>query len=109
MTWQQLIGAGPQFPILTITRSEFPRLPPSVPWAFVAPHEAQAQHNHDQSLKRLAERGGLSWVELDLIIRDQAWDGSVYRDPVENFAHEALSAIRVLRRLNEWRKTHASD
>lgn len=35
-----------------------------VPWEFVAPHEAQAQKNHSQTLKRLAERGGLSPHEM---------------------------------------------
>ena len=35
----------------------------SIPWAMIAPHEAQVQLNHDQSLERLAERGGLSACE----------------------------------------------
>lgn len=36
---------------------------PSIPWAMIAPHEAQARKNHDQTLERLAQRGGLSPAE----------------------------------------------
>ena len=32
---------------------------PTIPWSVIAPHEAQCQKNHGQSLERLAERGGL--------------------------------------------------
>jgi len=46
-----------------------------VPWDFVAPHEAQAKRNHDQSLERLAERGGLSWLELYAVLTGRRfWD-----------------------------------
>ena len=31
-----------------------------MPWAFMLPHESQCQRNHQQSLKRIAERGGFS-------------------------------------------------
>lgn len=44
----------------------------SVPWAWVAPHETQARRNHGgQTLERLAERGGLSPVELYCVVH--AW------------------------------------
>jgi hypothetical protein len=46
---------------------------PSVPWSLVAPHELQARNNHDQSLRRLAERGGLSPGELWCIVHDKKW------------------------------------
>ncbi len=46
----------------------------SVPWAVVAPHEAQALRNHyGQTLDRLAERGGLDVVELWCVVHDKAW------------------------------------
>lgn len=45
----------------------------SVPWAFLAPHEHQAQRNHGQSLKRLAERGGLGVSEAISIIKGLRW------------------------------------
>lgn len=46
--------------------------PSSVPWGLLAPHEAQARHNHDQSLTRLAERGGLSPCEMLAVLRNHA-------------------------------------
>jgi hypothetical protein len=48
-------------------------VPWSVPWSFVAPHEEQARRNHDQSLRRLAERGGLSPCELLAVVEDRRW------------------------------------
>ena len=57
------------FPIL----SEFHGWRKEVPFDFVAPHESQAKRNHSQSLKKLAERGGLSPVELYAVIRGLDW------------------------------------
>lgn len=48
--------------------------PTSVPWAMLAPHEAQALSNHDQTLRRLAERGGLSPMEMICILEDRRWE-----------------------------------
>lgn len=45
----------------------------SFPWGIIAPHERQAQINHGQTLKRLAERGGLSPCELVAILEDRHW------------------------------------
>lgn len=47
--------------------------PTAVPWAFVAPHEQQAERNHGQTLRRLAERGGLSPCELVAVLEDRRW------------------------------------
>lgn len=44
----------------------------SVPFALLLPFEAQAKRNHYQTLERLAERGGLSWVELVAIV--EGWN-----------------------------------
>lgn len=54
------------FPILRERSAEraHPAARRSVPWAWLAPFEQQARANHDQTLKRLAERGGLSPGEL---------------------------------------------
>ena len=46
----------------------------SVPWSVVEPHREQAQRNHDQTLERLAERGGLGIEELTAILADQHWN-----------------------------------
>lgn len=47
--------------------------PDDVPWAMLAPHEKQALHNHDQTLKRLAERGGLSPCEMLAVLENRPW------------------------------------
>ncbi len=44
-----------------------------IPWAVIAPHEAQAQHNHSQTLQQLAERGGLSPCEAVAVIEDRSY------------------------------------
>ena len=45
--------------------------PRSVPWSLVAPHARQAEHNHSQTLERLAQRGGLSPAELVAVLRGE--------------------------------------
>jgi len=59
------------FPVLNYKRDNFPLA--SVPWEFVAPHEAQARRNHDQTLRRLAERGGLSAKEMLAVVTGRNW------------------------------------
>lgn len=63
-----------EFPVLNACdarkRGTFPK---SVPWAFVAPHEAQALRNHGQTLQRLAERGGLSAAEMLAVVTGRTW------------------------------------
>lgn len=46
---------------------------PSIPWSVIAPHEAQAQRNHDQTLELLAQRGGLGAIEAVAVLEDQAY------------------------------------
>jgi len=55
-----------RFPVLNSGGAE-------IPWSLIAPHEAQAQKNHDQSLSRLAARGGLSWCEMAAVLDDRSW------------------------------------
>lgn len=60
-----------RFPLLPTTAFEgVPKLPDSIPWTLIAPHERQAQANHSQTLERLAERGGLSPRELWAVMHD---------------------------------------
>lgn len=40
------------------------RWPRSVPWSFVEKFREQAEYNHDQTLERLNERGGLGPDEM---------------------------------------------
>lgn len=42
-----------------------------IPWEVIEPHEKQAVANHGQTLKRLAERGGLTWYEIYNVLTDQ--------------------------------------
>lgn len=54
---------------------------PSVPWDYMAPHEAIAKRNHSgQSLARLAERGGLGAAEAEAVVDGLSWS-VVGRDP----------------------------
>lgn len=62
--------------------------PATIPWSVIAPHEAQAQKNHYQSLRRLNERGGLSWSEMIAVLEDRKWhalDTAVAQREVEAF------------------------
>lgn len=46
-----------------------------LPWSLIEGHEAQARVNHGgQSLRRLAERGGLSACEAVAILQDRRWE-----------------------------------
>lgn len=57
------------FPILPVPQYGYRR--EFVPYWIVEAHEAQAMKNHGgQSVKRLAERGGLAWDELYMTISD---------------------------------------
>lgn len=46
---------------------------PSVPWRLVEPYEDNAKANHDQTLERLNERGGLGPGELWCIVHGKRW------------------------------------
>lgn len=52
----------------------------AIPWSALAQHEAQAQANHGQSLKRLADRGGLSICEAYYILKDARYPFSSMPD-----------------------------
>lgn len=56
-----------QFPVLWRGHSL------TVPWDFLAPHEAQAKRNHSQSLEELARRGGLGPDEMLDIVCGHKW------------------------------------
>ena len=54
-----------EFPIMTNKGKEY------IPYNVIKPHEEQALKNHcDQTLDRLAERGGLSWAEAYAVLTD---------------------------------------
>jgi hypothetical protein len=73
--------------------------PREIPWSFLEPHEARAKRNHDQTLQRLAERGGLSPAEIMCVIEDRGlftgkWEGDIAATPR---LKDALDAWRALR------------
>lgn len=57
------------FPVL----DHEPGGPQRVPWDFIDPHELQALRNYDQSLQRLAERGGLGVSEIVAVVEGRRW------------------------------------
>lgn len=62
------------FPILYSFKGKpCPTWPDFVPWKMIEPFEHQAKHNHSQSLKRLAERGGLSPLEMYAVFKEIDW------------------------------------
>lgn len=75
-----------RFPLIWPWRREEERAlvaagcPRTVAWSLIAPHEAQAQSNHGQSLEQLAARGGLSPAEALAVLTDRAWRDSVHDD-----------------------------
>lgn len=49
-----------------------------VPIAFMKQYEAQAQHNHGQTLERLSQRGGLCPSEAMWLVEGVKWRGKEY-------------------------------
>jgi hypothetical protein len=88
------------FPVLESSRKRLgSTFPKSIPWEIIAPHERQADINHGQTLERLAERGGLSWSELDAVLNDTRYKGRIFMLPREEDdlrEHELKAAERVV-------------
>lgn len=55
-------------------RRRYPHWPQFVPWRLVEPHRDRALKNHDQTLERLNERGGLDPLELYAVIQNLDWN-----------------------------------
>lgn len=71
--------------------------PSRVPWSFVAPHEGQALRNHDQTLERLAQRGGLGAEELVAVVRGERWRERTFKTEED----AAVELARMLSPLEE--------
>lgn len=80
-----------RFPVLDADR--YPGCPARVPWGFVAPHERQAKYNHDQTLTRLAERGGLSPAKLLCVVTGKHWSEMPEQRPDEKAVPELLRLL----------------
>lgn len=65
-----------------------------VPYAFVEQFARRLDHNHSQSVNRLAERGGLSWVELYFAMTSKPipWASQINRQfPFEEQVRKAIA------------------
>jgi hypothetical protein len=93
------------FPVLmdSSERKKYPNCPHSVPWELVAPHEEQAMRNHDQTLKRLAERGGLDPCELFCVLEDLTWREAGYGMGFDAVPREKIDAAvaAVIRKVEQ--------
>lgn len=91
-----------EFPILRSWNSDERKhrdalgCPTSIPWDMIAPHERQADRNHYQTLKRLAERGGLSPAEAVAVLEDRE-----YRQMGNQEAADRLKAMVEAWRLEQ--------
>lgn len=57
--------------------------PSSIPWDAIEPYEGHAQANHQQTLQRLSERGGLSPIEAYMVMTGRRWKGETFTKEYE--------------------------
>ena len=69
-----------EFPIMSSYKPSDRHIncPTSIPWDLL--NEEQAKKNHDQTLERLAERGGLAPSEALAIIERRTWKSMDYSE-----------------------------
>jgi len=82
-----------QFPVHSQTLRRHPECPETIPWPRIAPFEARARRNHDQSLEELASRGGLSAGEIRCVVEDI---------PAAYYSHDSIAEAVHVRWLVEW-------
>lgn len=87
----------PMFPILNDPIIK------GIPWAAITPHEAQARHNHSQTLRGLASRGGLSIHEAYHILKDEPWPFRTFRSSKLNDALYRRALMQVLHEFEKGR------
>ncbi len=69
-----IVGRRINEEISELRRAGVQHLVIGIPWEMLLPHEAQAKNNHGgQSLRRLAERGGLGTCEAVAVLEDRPW------------------------------------
>ena len=59
--------------------------------SIIEEHEAQCKRNHDQTVQRLAERGGLGADEMCAVVEDRRWHRMSREDATERLV-ELLEA-----------------
>lgn len=76
MTTDGAATLEPIFPIMRhwLRREQKDRCPGYIPWKLIEPYDLQAQQNHGgQTLKRLAERGGLDPEEALAVMQQRRY------------------------------------
>lgn len=73
------------FPIMTGRGTKGP-CPSAIPWEAIAPYEGQAKANHDQTLERLAQRGGLDPIEAFFVMTGRNWHNFKMTEELEKEA-----------------------
>lgn len=63
-----------QFPIMVGYRGTAGPCPSAIPWDAIAPYEGHALANHQQTLEKLASRGGLDPVEAYFVMTGRTWN-----------------------------------
>jgi hypothetical protein len=92
------------FPILIGYGGTEGPCPSSIPWDAIAPYEGHAQANHQQSLERLAERGGLSPEEALYVMTGKRWRGETF---TKEFRREACAFLdKLVRDRGELQAAH---
>ncbi len=81
-----------QFPIM-VGRGTAEPCPSWIPWDAIAPYEGHALANHDQTLQRLAERGGLDPIEAYMVLTGRRWKGETF---TQEFEKEACAFLDKL-------------
>jgi len=84
---------GKRFPILSIGRREYIWSPRWIPW--VIAEQAYVEYTrcgHDQSLERIAQRGGFSIDEIDKLLAGD-YHGKFPTDPPEPFVRAGGGVI----------------
>lgn len=97
---------------------------PAIPWSMIEPCEKQAQLNHDQSLERLAERGGLAPCEALRRSSSVAWTSRCTRrsrclssvgriceglSPLPDESIRHMSMLTYWPRCGVWRKSNGQS
>lgn len=70
-----------------------------IPYAMIEAHEDQAIKNHSQSIKRLAQRGGLSTTEALAVLEDRPW---------KNMGYGSANALLLLA-VERWQQARELD
>jgi len=81
------------FPIMVGREGTAAPCPSWIPWDAIAPYEGHALANHDQTLERLAQRGGLSPEEAYLVMTGRRWKGETFNKAFEIEACNFLDKI----------------